>query len=153
LPWRYGAALASHCEIAKPDIEWFFDAGQVPRVRWTDIGGQHQVKQAIRETVEWPLVNPQVFMRMGISPPKGVGVMAKGMFDDIYASGLWTRYHPYGVCVLCVLQVLLYGPPGCSKTLMARALATESSMNFLAVKVRVFAIEAAIWSVQSTSDK
>ncbi|MFB0543301.1 MAG: AAA family ATPase, partial [Candidatus Bathyarchaeia archaeon] len=72
-----------------------------PNVRWEDVGGLEEIKEAMEEAVEWPLKNPEVFMRMGIDPPKGV---------------------------------LLHGPPGCGKTLLARAVATESEANFISVR-------------------
>jgi len=74
---------------------------EVPTVKWTDVGGLESVKEELREAVEWPLKNPQVFKRMGIRPPKGI---------------------------------LLFGPPGCGKTLLARAVATESEANFITIK-------------------
>ncbi|KAF9929344.1 spermatogenesis associated protein 5 [Linnemannia zychae] len=74
---------------------------EVPKVLWSDIGGQQEIKQKLKESVEWPLQHPEAFIRMGIRPPKGI---------------------------------LLYGPPGCSKTLMAKALATQAGLNFIAVK-------------------
>jgi len=72
-----------------------------PNVRWSDVGGQAELKQRLRETVEWPLTHPEVFTRLGCTPRKGL---------------------------------LLYGPPGCSKTLVAKALATEAGLNFMTVK-------------------
>lgn len=74
---------------------------ETPSVRWSDIGGQDDVKQKLRECVEWPLTHAETFQRLGVEAPRGV---------------------------------LLYGPPGCSKTLTAKALATESGINFIAVK-------------------
>ncbi|MCD6188666.1 MAG: CDC48 family AAA ATPase, partial [Thermococcus sp.] len=45
---------------------------EVPNVRWDDIGGLEEIKQELREAVEWPLKYPEAFMAMGITPPKGI---------------------------------------------------------------------------------
>ena len=49
----------------------------------------------------------------------------------------WPLAHPEAFVRMGIRPprgILLYGPPGCSKTLTARALATESKLNFIAVK-------------------
>jgi transitional endoplasmic reticulum ATPase len=45
---------------------------EVPDVRWEDVGGLGDVKQELREAVEWPLKHPESFKRMGIEPPRGI---------------------------------------------------------------------------------
>ena len=74
---------------------------EIPNVKWSDVGGLENVKQELKETVEWPIKFPQNFEKMGIKPPKGV---------------------------------LIFGPPGCGKTLLAKAIANESEANFISVK-------------------
>lgn len=74
---------------------------EMPKVKWTDIGGQEELKRKLHEMVELPLKEADRFKKFGIKAPKGL---------------------------------LLYGPPGCSKTMTAKALATESGLNFFAIK-------------------
>ncbi|MDR2203261.1 MAG: CDC48 family AAA ATPase [Nitrososphaerota archaeon] len=74
---------------------------EVSSVHWNDVGGLDNVKQHLKEAVEWPIKNPERFSRLGIRAPKGI---------------------------------LVYGPPGCGKTLLARAIATESEANFISIK-------------------
>jgi transitional endoplasmic reticulum ATPase len=74
---------------------------EVPCVKWSDVGGLDDIKQELREAIEWPLKYPQVFEQAGTHPPKGI---------------------------------LLYGKPGTGKTLLAKAVATESGVNFISIK-------------------
>jgi transitional endoplasmic reticulum ATPase len=45
---------------------------EVPKVKWTDIGGLDEIKQSLKEMIEWPLKSPESFKRLGIEPPKGI---------------------------------------------------------------------------------
>lgn len=66
-----------------------------------DVGDMTETKQALTETVLWPLQHPDTFTRLGVEPPRGV---------------------------------LLYGPPGCGKTFVVRALAASGMLSVHMVK-------------------
>ena len=74
---------------------------EIPNVLWEDIGGLEEIKQELKEGVEWPLIYKKIFKKAGIRPLNGI---------------------------------LLFGPPGCGKTLLAKAVATESQSNFITIK-------------------
>ncbi|CAN1320172.1 26S proteasome regulatory subunit S10B homolog B [Linum perenne] len=75
-------------------------------VSYSAVGGLSDQIRELRESIELPLMNPELFLRVGIKPPKVI-VLSPG--------------------------VLLYGPPGTGKTLLARAIASNIDANFLKV--------------------
>jgi transitional endoplasmic reticulum ATPase len=91
--------IAAMADIEPSAIREVFT--EIPDVHWDDVGGLDDVKQVLREAVEWPLKHAALFERAKTRPPKGV---------------------------------LLTGPPGCGKTLLAKAVARESGVNFISIK-------------------
>jgi transitional endoplasmic reticulum ATPase len=45
---------------------------EVPDVGWDDVGGLEEIKQALREAVEWPILYPDLYTYAGTTPPKGI---------------------------------------------------------------------------------
>ena len=74
---------------------------QRPNVQWTDVGGLQEVKEELKEAIEWPLKHADLFAQADTVPPKGL---------------------------------LLFGPPGTGKTMIAKAVATTSEANFISIK-------------------
>ncbi|ADQ66154.1 proteasome-activating nucleotidase [Halogeometricum borinquense DSM 11551] len=69
-----------------------------PDVTYDDIGGIDDQVREVREAVEDPLSNPEMFAKVGVEPPSGV---------------------------------LLHGPPGTGKTMLAKAVANETDATFI----------------------
>lgn len=63
---------------------------EIPELPWSKVGGQEAAIALIRDTIERPLLYPELYQRFGKRHLKGI---------------------------------LLYGPPGCGKTLIAKATA------------------------------
>lgn len=45
---------------------------EVPEVSWDQVGGLDEVKERLKESIEWPLTKPDVFDHFGINPPRGI---------------------------------------------------------------------------------
>lgn len=45
---------------------------QRPNVQWTDVGGLEEVKEELREAIEWPLKHADLFAQADITAPKGL---------------------------------------------------------------------------------
>ena len=89
-----GRVAVEHFE-KKESRDYFLE--DVPQIPWDAIGGQEEAIGLIRETIELPLLHPEVFERFEKKPIKGV---------------------------------LLYGPPGCGKTLIGKAVAYNLAQEY-----------------------
>ncbi len=70
---------------------------QVPEIPWEKVGGQQEAIRLIRDTIEQPLLFPEIFRKFEKKPIKGI---------------------------------LLYGPPGCGKTLIGKATAYNLTREY-----------------------
>lgn len=91
----YGAFSRGDDEAVVGDV-------RIPDTHFSDIGGLAGVKQQIKETIQYPLLHPELSAKYGKAAGGGV---------------------------------LFFGPPGCGKTMLARAAAGECEVHFINVNL------------------
>lgn len=79
----------------KESRDYFLE--EVPELPWEKVGGQEEAIKLIRDTIEQPLLYPEIFEKFEKKPIKGI---------------------------------LLYGPPGCGKTLIGKATAHNLTKEY-----------------------
>ncbi|KAG9019479.1 Peroxisome biosynthesis protein pex1 [Tulasnella sp. 427] len=92
----FSAAQVNFTPLSLRDVKL-----QKSEVQWSDIGGLHETRRVLRETLEWPTKYSAIFAKCPLRLRSGL---------------------------------LLYGFPGCGKTLLASAVAKECGLNFISVK-------------------
>jgi proteasome-associated ATPase len=70
---------------------------ETPDAGWQDVGGQESALRMIRDSIEQPILYPEIYSKFDKKPVKGI---------------------------------LLYGPPGCGKTLIGKAIASSLAKEY-----------------------
>lgn len=89
-----GRVAIEHFE-KRESRDYFFE--DVPEIPWDKVGGQYDAIRLIRDTIEQPLLHPELYAQYDKKPIKGI---------------------------------LLYGPPGCGKTLIGKATAYNLTKEY-----------------------
>lgn len=118
------------------------EAGSIAIHRWIASGSTTTSPTMTADDLHTalPTIRPSAMREVFIETPKvrwsdigGQAIVKQKLRECVE----WPLTHPETFTRLGVSPprgILLYGPPGCSKTLTAKALATESGINFMAVK-------------------